>query len=84
MSFCWDLLPPPDAPEMEFLRESDKYRVCVYTDRDGETVYQGEFKSSIGGGWWEDSDCNTYDEDYAIAWFDDCINPSIEDEENVF
>jgi len=75
----YDLALPKDAPEMQFLRESDKHRVYYYPDRHGNTVYQGQFKMSYGGiGWWDDSDCCTYDEDVALDWFEDAVNPSVE------
>jgi hypothetical protein len=77
----WDLSLPSDAPEMKFLRESDEYRVYYYTASNGDTVYQGQFKSSyMGGGWWDDNEAVYTDEDGAVLWFEEQINPSDEEE----
>ena len=73
---CWDVALPSDPQEMQFLRESDKYRVYYYSDRAGDTIYQGQFKSCIGHGWLDDNDCHTCDEDVAIDWFENVVNPS--------
>jgi len=65
----YDLALPKDAPEMKFLRECKTHRVYIYTDRHGDTWYQGQFKSCISDGWIDDNDCHTTDEDGAIDWF---------------
>jgi hypothetical protein len=82
---CYDLALPSDPKEPQFLCEGEKHRVYIYTDRHGDTHYQGQFKTSyMGGDWWDDSDCCTTDEDEAIAWFNDNENSSYEEEEYEF
>lgn len=78
----YDLRLPADAPEMQFLRESAKYRVYYYTDSHGDTVYQGEFKSSFTGSWFDDSDAIFYDDDKAIDWWEDNVNGDRENYEH--
>jgi hypothetical protein len=79
MSFCWDLALPADTDDMQFLCEGKKYRVYYYSNRYNETVYQGEFKSSFTGSWFDDADCCTHDPEVAQAWFNDAVNPSEEE-----
>ncbi len=77
----WDVALPSDPKEPQFLCEGEKHRVYIYKYRNGETHYQGQFKSSLmGGGWWDDSDCSTYDQDEAMAWFNDNEYPIVEEE----
>ena len=76
MPICWDLLPPSDGPNIDELMGMKKYRINVIKHRRRDWEYVCEYQ--IGGIWYDD--ITTENEDEAIAWFENAVNSSDEEE----